>query len=60
MTGEKFTRAVLTPVPLDPLILLIQGGVPADFVLGLAAEVVEGRRNSAVCAGHYPPPDADS
>ena len=37
MTGQRFARNLLSPVPLDALMFVIQGGTPADFILGLTA-----------------------
>jgi len=35
LTGEKFTRTLMSPVPLEFLWSVIQGGSPVDFLLGL-------------------------
>lgn len=59
MTGERFARSLLSPVPLDALMFVIQGGVPADFLLGLTAQAIEGHHNQGMYAGRFDPGDAD-
>jgi hypothetical protein len=51
LTGEKFARSLMAPVPLDALSFVIQGGVPADFILGLTAQSLEGHHNFGLYAG---------
>jgi len=58
LTGEKFTRSLLAPMPLDALMFAIQGGTPADFFLGLTAQSVEGHQNQGVFGGQFEPGDA--
>lgn len=52
MTGEKFARSLMSPVPLDALWSVIQGGAPVDFLLGLTLQSLEGRRNLGLYSGH--------
>ncbi len=59
LTGERFTRNLMGPVPLDALIFAIQGGTPADFILGLAAESIEGHHNHSLYAGRLRPRDPE-
>ncbi len=51
MTGEKFARSLMAPVPLDALWFTIQGGVPVEFILGLTAQSFEGHHNLGLIAG---------
>lgn len=57
MSGEKFARSLMSPVPLDALWFVIQGGTPADFLLGLTVQSYEGHHNSALYAGRSEPAD---
>jgi len=53
LTGEKFARSLMSPVPLDALWYVIQGGSPADFLLGLTLQSIEGRHNFGVYGGEF-------
>lgn len=55
MTGEKFARSLMSPVPLDALWSVVQGGVPVDFLLELTLQSLEGRRNLGVYGGQLQP-----
>ena len=57
MTGERFARSLLAPVPLDALLFVIQGGAPADFILGLTVQAIEGHHNQGLYGGRYEPGD---
>jgi hypothetical protein len=46
MSGEKFARSLMAPVPLDALLFVLQQRVPADFILGLTLESLEGYHNA--------------
>lgn len=46
LMGERFTKSLLQPVPPSALFQLLQGGWPADLVLGTVATSVNGKRNS--------------
>lgn len=58
MTGERFARSLVSPVPLDSLIFKIQGGVPADFLLRITAQSIEGHHNQGIYGGQFQPGDA--
>ena len=45
MTGEKFLRGLLTPIDPKNIFFMIQAGYPADFILALAVESINGVRN---------------
>jgi len=51
MTGERFARSLMSPVPLDVLMFVVQGGTPADFILGLTVQSIEGHHNLGMFAG---------
>lgn len=57
LTGEKFARSLLAPVPLDALMFVIQGGAPADFLLRLTTQSIEGHHNQGIYGGHFEPGD---
>ena len=57
LTGEKFTRSLLAPMPLDALMFAIQGGTPADFFLGLTVQSFEGHQNQGVFGKQFEPGD---
>lgn len=45
MTGEKFARSLLSPIPPASLVSLVQSGWPVDFVFRLTCESINGVRN---------------
>ena len=51
MTGEKFLRSLLSPIEPKNIFFLLQSGYPADFVLGLTVESLNGVRNRSVEGG---------
>jgi hypothetical protein len=55
MNGEKFARSLMSPVPLDALWSVIQGGEPADFLLGLTLQSVAGYNNLGIYGGQFFP-----
>ena len=57
MTGERFARSLITPVPLEALMFVLQGGTPADFFLGLTTQSIEGCDNLRMFAGQFQPAD---
>jgi len=59
LTGEKFARSLMSPTPLDALWLVIQGGVPVDFLLGLTVQSIEGHHNLGLYAGQYEAADPE-
>jgi hypothetical protein len=48
MTGERYARSLMAPVPLEALIFVMQGGAPADFLLALMAQSIQGKQNVSV------------
>lgn len=53
MTGQRYARSLISPVPLDALFHVMQGGTPADFLLGLTTQTIEGHHNAGVFAGQF-------
>ncbi len=51
MTGEKFLRGLITPIYPKNVFFMMQAGYPADFLLGLAVESLNGVRNRSATAG---------
>jgi len=45
MTGEKFLRGMITPIDPKNIFFMLQAGYPADFILGLTVESLNGVRN---------------
>ncbi len=45
MTGEKFLRGLITPIDPKNIFFMLQSGYPADFILGLTVESINGVRN---------------
>jgi hypothetical protein len=42
MSGEKFARSLMSPVPVEAVWSVLQSGVPADFLLGLTLQSMGG------------------
>ncbi len=51
LTGEKFLRGLITPIDPKNVFFLLQAGYPADFILGLTVESLNGVRNRSASAG---------
>jgi len=51
MTGEAFLRGLMTPIQPKNIFFMLQSGYPADFVLGLAVEGLNGVRNRSTAGG---------
>ncbi|TLN15751.1 hypothetical protein FDZ71_07120 [bacterium] len=45
VTGEKFARSLMTPVPPTSVLSLIQAGYPADLILRVSVHSINGIRN---------------
>jgi len=59
MTGEKFLRGLITPIDPKNIFFMLQAGYPADFILGLTVESLNGVRNRSVTGGTVREADAD-
>jgi len=44
LTGEKFLQSLLAPIEPKNIFILIQSGYPADFILGLTVDSLNGVR----------------
>jgi hypothetical protein len=44
-TGEKFLRALVTPIDPKNIFFLLQSGYPADFILAMSVDAINGVRN---------------
>jgi hypothetical protein len=47
LTGEKFIKGLMTPLPPEIILHLIEAGWPAEFILGLAVQAINGIYNRA-------------
>ena len=59
MTGEKFVRGLITPIDPKNIFFLLQSGYPADFVLSLTVESLNGVRNRSTSGGVVRPADPE-
>jgi len=59
MTGEKFLRGLMTPIDPKNIFFMLQSGYPADFILGLTVESLNGVRNRSTAAGALREADPD-
>ncbi len=57
MTGEKFTRSMMTPIPPSSIFFLVQAGYRADGVFRGLVQSVNGIRNRFGAAGRNMPAD---
>ena len=55
LSGDKFTKSLLTPIPPDRILWMAQSGYSVDFVLRLATRSVNGIKNHVdMQALHHP------
>ena len=59
LTGEKFLRGMITPLDPKNIFFMLQAGYPADFVLGLTVEGLNGVRNRSSVGGTMREADPD-
>ena len=50
LTGDKFLRSLISPIPTTAILYTLQSGYPADFMLGWTVESLNGLRNQPVAA----------
>jgi len=58
VTGERFTRNLLTPLPVSSVFLLLQSGYPVDTILRVCVQSINGfenRRSGALVAHEADP-----
>ena len=46
LQGDKFAKSMMTPIPVSAILLLVQGGYPADVVLRVTVNSITGLENS--------------
>src|SRR5258707_9554244 len=51
LTGEKFLRGLITPIDPKNIFSMLQTGYPADFILCLIVESLNGVRNRSTAGG---------
>jgi hypothetical protein len=59
MTGDKFLKGLVTPIDPRNIFFLLQSGYPADFVLDLTVESLNGVRNRSAAGGVVREADPD-
>jgi hypothetical protein len=59
MTGERFTRSMMTPLPPSTIFFLVQAGYPADGVFRALVQSVNGINNRYGGAGRNLPADPE-
>ena len=57
LTGAKFIRALMTPLPVDSLLDTVQSGWPAGAVFFAAVAVMNGLKNQDTTISGVSPPD---
>jgi len=45
LMGEKFARSFMMPIPIPAVLLLIQSGYPADYVVRICIQTINGLKN---------------
>src|ERR1035438_1117136 len=59
LTGEKFLRGLITPIDPKNIFFMLQAGYPADFILALTVESLNGVRNRSSAGGTAREADPD-
>jgi len=59
LTGNKFVKGLMTPLPPDSLFFMIQSGWPADGVLFAGLASINGLKNQETSITGVTPPDPD-
>ena len=59
LTGNKFVKSLMTPLPTERVFFTIQSGWPADAVLASAVASLNGLKNQETSIAGVVPPDAD-
>ena len=59
LTGNKFVKGLMMPLPPESVFFTIQSGWPADGVLFAAAASINGLKNQETSLGGVTPPDPD-
>ncbi len=45
LMGEKFTKSLMTPIPVPGILFLLQSGYPADYVIRVTVHTINGIEN---------------
>src|SRR6266542_3724227 len=59
LTGNKFVKALMTPLPPDSVFFTVQSGYAADAVFFAAVAAMNGLKNQESTLAGVSPPDAD-
>ena len=59
LTGNKFIKGLVTPLPPESVFFMIQSGWPADAILFAAVSEINGLKNQANSITGISPPDPD-
>lgn len=59
LTGQQFMKALVTPVSPASLLFLMQAGYPADAVMRMALESINGRHNRTLAPARAHPGDPE-
>lgn len=51
LTGDKFLRGLMSPIPTASILSTLQSGYAADFVLGWTVEALNGLQNRSIAPG---------
>ena len=54
LTGDKFAKSVMSPLPVSGILLLVQSGYPADLVLRICVNSINGLENARSGAAERP------
>jgi hypothetical protein len=57
LTGSRFVRGLMTPIPPESIFYTIDSGWPADVILKTALSSINGLKNGEYSVGSYHPPD---
>jgi len=55
LSGEKFTKSLMTPIPVPGILFLLQSGYPADYIFSICVHTINGLENSygSALTGRY-------
>ena len=55
LTGERFTKSLMTPIPVPGILFLLQSGYPADYIFRICVHTINGIENSygSALTGRY-------
>ena len=59
LSGDKFTKSLLRPIPPSGIFQLTQAGYPADFVLQVTVRALNGIKNQSISGGQVQPDDPE-